>query len=203
VSARRYTLRARAEATNATRDRILNAARALLVEGDFRRVTVDQIAATADVARATVYHQFGSKVGVFEALVINLEQRAGLERLVAVIETEPPATLVRAVIAAGCRYWATDPDLVRTATALARLQPDLERVVAPHDAGRLRLLSRMVDRLSESGVLRPGCPPRQAVDHLWLLTSFDAYDMLSQGRELSQDEVAQRLAELAEAVIAA
>ena len=203
MSPRRYTLGVRAEATNATRHRILTATRALLVAGDVRRVTVDEIAATADVARATVYHQFGSKLGVFEALVADLEQRAGLEQLVAVIQTEPPATLVRAVIAAGCRYWATDPDLVRTVTALARLQPDLERVVAPHDAGRLQLLVRLVDRLSQSGVLRPGCPPQRAVDFLWLLTSFDAYDMLSQGRKLSQDSVAERLTALAGAVIAA
>ena len=203
MSPRRYTLGVRAEATNATRHRILTATRALLVAGDVRRVTVDEIAATADVARATVYHQFGSKLGVFEALVADLEQRAGLEQLVAVIQTEPPATLVRAVIAAACRYWATDPDLVRTVTALARLQPDLERVVAPHDAGRLRLLGRMVDRLSQSGVLRPGYPPQRAVDFLWLLTSFDAYDMLSQGRKLSQDRVAERLTALAGAVIAA
>jgi hypothetical protein len=41
------------------------------------------------------------------------------------------------------------------------------------------------------------------VDILWLLTSFDAYDMLSQGRNLSQDGVAERLTELAGTVIAA
>jgi hypothetical protein len=59
----------------------------------------------------------------------------------------------------------------------------------------------MVDRLSQSGVLRPGCPPQRAVDFLWLLTSFDAYDMLSQGRKLSRDGVAERLTELAGAMI--
>jgi AcrR family transcriptional regulator len=203
VSPRRYTLRARAETANATRHRILRAARSLLVEGDFGRVTVDEIAARADVARATVYHQFGSKLGVFEALVRDLEQRAGLEQLVDVIETEPPATLVKSVVAAGCRYWATDPDLVRTATALSRLQPDVERVLAPHDAGRLRLLKRMVDRLSQAGALRPDCAPQLAMDILWLLTSFDTYDLLSHGRDLSQKGVADRLTALAEAAIVA
>ncbi len=133
----------------------------LLVAGDFRRVPIDQIAATADVARATVYHQFGSKPGLFEALVVDLEQRAGLEQLIAVIETEPAETLVQAVIAAGCRYWATDPDLVRAATALARLQPDLGRLVAPHDAGRLRLLSRMVDRSVGSALCGRAVRPKR------------------------------------------
>jgi AcrR family transcriptional regulator len=199
VSPRQYTLGARAEAASATRHRILRAARALLVQGDFRRVTVDEIASSAGVARATVYHRLGSKVGIFEALVVDLEQRAGLEQLIAIIETESPATLVESVIAAGCQYWGTDPDLVRAAIALGRLQPDLARVLAPHDAGRSQLIRRMVERLSEAGRLGPACTHQEATDVLWLVTSFDAFDMLAQGRDLSQRAVAERLTALAEA----
>jgi hypothetical protein len=92
--------------------------------------------------------------------------------------------------------------LVRAATALARLQPDLGQVLTPHDAGRLRLLRRMVDRLSEERALDRDCSPEEALDILWLLTSFDAYDILARGRDLTQDAVADHLTMLAKSRIA-
>jgi AcrR family transcriptional regulator len=199
VSPRRYTLGQRADAVAQTRQRVLTAARRLLVAGDVRRLTVDQIAAEADVARATVYHQFGSKAGVIEALVHDLEQRAGLAELAGIIETERPDDLIPSVVRAGCRYWATDQDLARKITALARLQPEIEQMVAPHDAGRMRLLQCMVDRLADGGVLSQRSTTRDALDLLWLLTSFDTYDLLTAGRGLSSEEVAERLTELLQA----
>ena len=198
MSPRRYTLGARAAGIAETRHRVVAAARALLVEGDFRRVTMDEVARRADVARATVYHQFSSKLGLLEAVVDDLEARAGLEALVAVVEGDPPQRLVRSVIAAGCRYWATDPDLVRKVMALGSLQSDVQELLARHDAGRLRILTGMVDRLGEADLLRRGCSPEHAVNALWLLTSFDAYDLLTRGRQLTQDEAADVLARLAE-----
>ncbi len=50
----------------------------MFVEDGFYSATVDEIARRADVARATVYHQFRSKVGVLEAVISDFEQRAGL-----------------------------------------------------------------------------------------------------------------------------
>ncbi len=194
MSPRRYTLGARAEAAGRTRERVLAAARELLVAGDVQRVTVDEIAARADVSRATVYQRFGSKVGVFEALVGDLERRAGLEDLAGVVETHPVDGLIGAVAAAGCRYWATDPELARTTIALSRLQPEVAEMLAPHDAGRVRLLERMVERLEAAGLL--GCPPVVALDALWLLTSFDAYDLLATGRGLTPEQAAEQLTAL-------
>ncbi len=194
MSPRRYTLGARAEAVGRTRERVLAAARELLVAGDVQRVTVDEIAARADVSRATVYQRFGSKVGVFEALVGDLERRAGLEELAGVVETHPVDGLIGAVASAGCRYWATDPELARTTIALSRLQPEVAEMLAPHDAGRVRLLERMVERLAAAGLL--GCPPAVALDALWLLTSFDAYDLLATGRGLTPEQAAEQLTAL-------
>ena len=199
MSPRRYTMGARAEAVGRTRERILAAARELLVTGDVQRVTVDEIAANADVARATVYQRFGSKVGVVEGLVEDLERRAGLDELVTVVRAHPPEGLIRAVAVAGCRYWATDPDLVRTITALGRLQPEIAEMLAPHDAGRAVVLERMADRLEAGGVLSPTCPRAAAFDVLWLLTSFDAYDLLAAGRGLAPGAVAEQLTAVLEA----
>ena len=198
MNPRRYTMGARASAVADTRGRVVAAARELFVEGGFHRASVDELARRADVARATVYHQFGSKLGVFEAVVRDFEERAGLGALVRVVESAPPQGLLREAITAGCAYWATDPALARKAIAMASMQPEVQELLDRHDAGRLRLLNRLVDRLLEAGLLSDGCSPQRAVDVLWLLTSFDAYDLLTRGRNLQQSEAADTLVRLAE-----
>ena len=198
MSPRPYQLGARAAAVAETRGRVIAAARELFVEGSFYRASMEEIARRADVARATVYHQFGSKLGVFEAVISDFEDRAGLSALVTVIESAPPRGLVRAVVTAGCGYWATDPALTRTLIGLASMQPEVQELVDRHDAGRLRLLRRVVDRLVEAGQLTDGCSVERAVDVLWVVTSFDAYDLLARGRRLEQAEAAETLARLAE-----
>jgi AcrR family transcriptional regulator len=65
------------------------AARRLFAEAGFHRVSLDEIARQADVARATVYHQFGSKLGVLGAVVEDYERRAGLAALAELIESGP------------------------------------------------------------------------------------------------------------------
>ncbi|HEX2273081.1 MAG TPA: helix-turn-helix domain-containing protein [Acidimicrobiales bacterium] len=198
MSPRRYQLGARATAVSETRSRVIAAARELFVEGGFYQASMEEIARRADVARATVYHQFGSKLGVFEAVIADFEDRAGLDALVTVVETAPPPTLLRAAITAGCAYWATDPTLARKAIGLASMQPGIQELLDHHDAGRLTLLNRIVDRLLEAGLLREGCSPEHAIDLLWVLTSFDAYDLLTRGRSLHEAEAAATLVTMAE-----
>ena len=159
---------------------------------------MEEIARRADVARATVYHQFRSKLGVFEAVISDFEERAGLGALVEVLEGAPPAALVRETVTAGCAYWATDPTLARKVIGLASMQPEVQELLDQRHAGRLTLLNRVVDRLVEAGLLTDGPAAEHALDVLWLVTSFDAYDLLTRGRNLPQAEAADRLATLAE-----
>jgi AcrR family transcriptional regulator len=195
VSPRAYRLGARAAAVTDTRDRVVDAARRLFAEAGFHRVSLDEIARRADVARATVYHQFGSKLGVLGAVVEDFERRAGLAQLAELIETGPVDTLVPDVVTAGCRYWATDPALARSIVAFAVTDPQASELLAGHDDGRRRLLSRMVERLGAGD-------PERALDTLWLLTSFRAYDELARGRGLDTAAVAALLSRLARAGLA-
>jgi AcrR family transcriptional regulator len=174
----------------------------MFTEDGFHKVSLDAVARRADVARGTVYHQFGTKVGLLEAVVRDFEQRAGLERLVRLIEQAPTDRLLRDVITAGCRYWATDPSLVRKVTAVAATDADAAQLLAGHDAGRLQLLTRVVERLASNLLLRAGCSRKSAVDTLWLLTSFAAYDELANGRGLSTRAAATVLTDLAEKHVA-
>src|SRR4051794_7797014 len=160
MSPRPYNLGARTVSVAETREKVIGAARQLFAEAGFHRVSLDVIARRADVARATVYHQFGSKLGVLGAVVEDFERRAGLAALAELIETGPVQTLVRDVVAAGCRYWATDPALARSIVAFAVTDPHASQLLAGHDSGRLRLLTRMVERLAVPD-------PARALDALW------------------------------------
>src|SRR5687768_6400384 len=66
---RSYTMEARADAVNDTRDRILAAARTLFFENWYDEVTLSGIATSAGVSHQTVLNHFGSKDGVLSALV--------------------------------------------------------------------------------------------------------------------------------------
>lgn len=95
------------------------------------------------------------------------------------------------MVTAGCDYWATDPALARSIIAFAVTDPAAADILTGHDAGRLRLLDRVVARLPEP-------VPAGFLDTLWLLTGFAAYDDLTQGRGLSTAAAAALLADLAE-----
>ena len=203
MSPRPYRLGARTAAVAETRARVIAAARDMFAEDGYHRASLDAVARRADVARGTVYHQFGSKVGLLEAVVRDFEERAGLQRLAQLIEQTTPDRLLRDAIAAGCRYWSTDPALVRKVIAVAVTDTDAAQLLAGHDAGRLQLLTRVVERLETGHRLRKSCSPRCAINTLWLLTSFAAYDELAHRRGMSTRSAAALLADLAEQHVSA
>jgi AcrR family transcriptional regulator len=67
VTPRRYESTVRADAAQATRDRIVRAAVDLAYERGDLEMTLEQIAARADTTVRTVMRQFGSRDGVIEA----------------------------------------------------------------------------------------------------------------------------------------
>ena len=68
MNSRSYKMEARAEAADATRRRILDAARTLFFAHWYDEVTLNGIAGAAGVSHQTVLNHFGSKDGVFSAL---------------------------------------------------------------------------------------------------------------------------------------
>jgi AcrR family transcriptional regulator len=68
--------RTQAERTSATRRALLDAARAQFTEHGYAGTGREQVAAAAGVTRGALYHHFGTKEGLFRAVVEELE--AGL-----------------------------------------------------------------------------------------------------------------------------
>src|SRR5689334_12133592 len=197
MSPRSYRLGKRVESVEQTRARIVAATREILARDGYPRLPIDEVANRADVARATVYYQFGSKHGLIEAVVDDIRQRSGQPRVDDVADSADPVVALGRSFEAGCRFWAAEHVLVRKLTGLALVDPEVRRLLARVDKGRLPLLTRLVERLADTGHLAAGCTQRRAVDVLWMLSSFEAFDQLFTGRRLPVREVANALTDTA------
>jgi len=79
--ARRYVQRARAESAAATRRRMVEAARAVLMDGEVPRLELAEVAQRAGIARSTVYLSFGTRSALMTAILDDSLNRAGFERI--------------------------------------------------------------------------------------------------------------------------
>src|ERR1700674_5579781 len=127
MSPRPYRLGQRQAATDLTRGRIINAARELLMSSNgYSHFSIDAIARQADVARMTVYHQFGSKIGLLEALSDSLAAQGGMEQLANAFRRPEPLDALDEYIIVFSRFWDSDRLVTRRLRALAALDTDLE-----------------------------------------------------------------------------
>jgi AcrR family transcriptional regulator len=186
VSPRPYNLGKRREPVEAARKQVLDAARHLLGKtAGYTAFTVEAVARQADVARATVYYQFGSKAGLLEALCDYLADIGGMSGLAeAFTEPDPRQALHRFVASFG-RFWAADRPAMRALRALAQLDPDVGAVIAARDQRRRDGLAVLTGRLAGR---TDGQPPGPAADAagrehvvrvLTVLTSFETFDGLA------------------------
>ena len=165
-----------------TRERILNAARDLLVSGQGRVPAVGKVAARAGVSRLTVYHHFGSHAGLLAAVTAV----AGRPR--APGPRADPRERLRELISGSCSHWASDAALFR------RLPTGAE----PVDTGEIQDLAAA---LAADDRLRPGCSLREAEDVIAIATSFAAFDRLHHDGRRSPSAVADILERIASTVL--
>jgi hypothetical protein len=87
---------------------------------------------------------------------------------------------------------------------MAALEPDaVGGAMQRSEQRRAKGMMRLARRLARHGLLRDGLTAKKAADELWILTSFDAFDLLYSGRGLSADEVARVLVDMAEHAVLA
>ncbi len=94
---------------------------------------------------------------------------------------------------------AADIEIYRVLHAMGRLDPDsVGGAVDKMDEERRGGMRYLAKRLKEDGVLRDDVTQAQAADLLWMLTSFEAFDMLHTDRGMSVDRAADVIATTAE-----
>src|ERR1700730_11029421 len=137
MSPRPYRLGQRQAATEQTRARIISATRELLMASEgFSSFSIDQVARQADVARMTIYHQFGSKSGLLEALCDALAASGGMEQLAIAFRQPEPLDVLNQYLQVFSRFWDTDRLVTRRLRALAALDADFEQVIRARDERR-------------------------------------------------------------------
>src|SRR6516164_1757761 len=160
---RPYCLGQRQTTIEQTRARIVQAARELLAApGGVSGFTVDAVAGQAGVARMTVYNQFGSKMGLLEALFDDLAARGLVERLRAAFGRPEPCEALASLIAAFGSFWHSDRIVIRRIRGLAAIDADFEQAVRARDERRREGLRTIIGRLAE----RYHKPPPQAQDEM-------------------------------------
>jgi AcrR family transcriptional regulator len=202
VATRKYEQRLRAETADETRRRILDAVCQLLREAPTQPVSIEQIARMARVARSTVYLIFGSRAGLFDAVIGDLLQRGGFDRVITAIAQPDAREHLRQGIRASADVFAVDRDVHRVLFSMATIDPEnaggaMQRMEERRSGG----MAYLAQRLAEQDELRPGVTEADAAHILYLITSFDAFDLLYTGRGLPVEEVAALLVDTAERAV--
>lgn len=199
MATRKYDQRLRAESAAETRRRILDAVARRLREAPTEPLNLDQVASMAKVARSTIYVVFDSKAGLLDAFARDLWERTGLPELTKAVASEDPRDHLRLGIDASCRMYAADLELYRVLFAMSQLDPrSVGGAIETKEEARAGGIAHLAQRLEEGKVLRDGVTVDEAADLLWMLTSFEAFELLHTGRRLSIDDAIGVLVDTAE-----
>nr|WP_241726057.1 TetR/AcrR family transcriptional regulator [Dietzia sp. DQ11-38-2] len=131
----------RAERKVATRGRVLEAAAETFAERDYSAVTVSEIARRAGVAHGLVFHHFGSKQGLYRAVLDRFVKN--MDSAFAAGADTDPADAIRAGLRAHLCYVADHPELAQRLIAGGR-SPDAD-VLEASQAGRARALEMLAE----------------------------------------------------------
>jgi AcrR family transcriptional regulator len=178
VSPRTYQSDRRQTAANETRSRVLEAARSLLSTSGQARFTIDAVAERANVARMTVYHQFGSKPGLIATLFDDLATRGGIGRLPQAFLAPDPMAGLEILVQVFMQLWESERLLIQRLRALSTLDPDFSDH-EDRNQRRRQAIAVLLQRLSP-----PPGDLNDKADLLTAMTSFESYETLaSRGRD--------------------
>ena len=173
MSPRTYQSDRRQTAASETRSRILEAARSLLSASGQARFTIDAVAERANVARMTVYHQFGSKPGLIAALFDDLATRGGIGRLPEAFMASDPMAGLEILVQVFMHLWESERLLIQRLRALSTLDPDF-RDHEDRNQRRRQAIAVLLLRLSP-----PPADLDDKADLMTAMTSFESYETLA------------------------
>jgi AcrR family transcriptional regulator len=181
VAARRYSSAVRAEQRRATRQRVLDAASALLLRRGYGGATIDAIAARAGVSVQTVYNTVGGKAAILKAVYDTM--LAGDDEPVPVVQ-RPVVQAMRATT--GPRqflalYTRMGREMYERAGPLLPIMlaeggagdPEVRAFIDTIENERAAGTAMIAALLHERFGLRTGLTVTDAADILWTLTAPD------------------------------
>jgi AcrR family transcriptional regulator len=189
VKTRRYDNTARSEKSDETRQAILDAARAQMLERGYRATTIAAIARTAGVHVDTVYALVGRKPVLLRELIehaisgsdeaIPAEQRD----YVSAIRSEPDPRRKLAIYARATRaiHARLAPLLLALRDASAT-EPDARAVWDEISERRAMNMHRLAEDLDSVGGIRAGLSIAEVADTIWVTNSAEVYVLLTTER---------------------
>ena len=163
---------------DAARERIVVAACELLEADGEERFSIDVVAKRAGVARMTVYNQFESKAGLFEAIFDRLAQRGAFGEMPDLFrEKRDPVATFDAFVALFGRFWTDSRRVHRRLRSAAMDDPELATALRGRNERRRQGLTELVRRLGPDHV--SPLPAEELVNALFVLLSFQTFDALA------------------------
>jgi AcrR family transcriptional regulator len=192
---RAYRSARRAQAAADTRAAILAAALRLFREHGYGKVTVQDIAREASTAVPTVYASTGGKGVILGILIDDAMQDPIVAETIAAVDAcadprDAIRTLVHGVRVDNERY----RDIVRIMKDASAVEQAAADVLARSDDLYRDCLSRSVDRVRETGALRPGLTRPRAVDITWFYLGHESWHVLVAAQHWTWEEAEQWLA---------
>jgi AcrR family transcriptional regulator len=193
---RRYASALRSRSAEATKTRVLDAAKELFTNQGIDGVTIARIAETAGVAAATVYALFKSKEGILRALMRASLFGQKFQDALALLEgvTDPVSLIALTAHVARAIYESESAELglFRGASAFS---PALRKMEQEFETTRFEMQEKRVDHLFAKAKQREGLRLDEARRILWMYTSREIYRMLVHEGGWTPDRYQQWLSE--------
>jgi AcrR family transcriptional regulator len=186
----------RQAAMDKNRQRMLAAARSVLLAEDFSHFSMEAVARKAGVTRLTVYYQFESKTGLLEALYNHIAKRGEMDKLAEVFrKAGDPLQTLRSFIEVFVRFWESDRELIRRLHALGAIDSEIGEGLRARNQRRCKGLTVILERYCRMYPPLTAAQESVALDTLHMLTSFETFDALANGRTLPEVlEIVEKLA---------
>lgn len=192
TKSRRYEMRARKDATQATRDAIMAAALSAVAAQRSLDITLKAVADRAGVTVKTVLRHFGSREALLDATWAMARADSVSER---VAPPDDPARAITALIA----HYESRGDLVVGLLGEEDIEP---RARLMCDDGRL-LHRDWVTKVFAAGLPADSLHRDRVIDALVVSTDVYCWKLLRRDRGLTAEEVRDRMQFMTDAVLAA
>ncbi len=192
----------RQDYAEATRQAIIDAARKLFAERGYFATKVDDIAAEARVAPATVYAVTGGKQSLLNILITAWTTDPIVEQTLSDVDTSTdPAAIIREVASASRTMREAYVDVIRVMLATAPHDQAVAQLEQAASAVYRAALVPIAERLAQLGGLQPGINAADAVDLLWFYFGYSSYFTLHDDNGWSYERAEHWLADQAIAAL--
>lgn len=193
MGTRPYHQHKRAQQADRTRQRIIEAARSVLMEAPFVAIHLETVASRAGVARSTIYTLFGSRLGLFEAMAQDFRDRGGFQAIQAAFTLPDARDILRQSLGAAVHLYMREGRLWRALELQALIDPDAATLTSREHHDRIGGMHSLAQLLSQQGYVRAGVTVTEVGQILALLSAFVVYDQLTMTMGLTADQLLAHL----------